>query len=50
MFSTRRNDIRPKGQVGYKVAIHDIPLDPVHASRFKGDAFFSQPGKVRWQD
>jgi hypothetical protein len=48
MFSTRRNDIGPKGQVGYKVAIHDIPLNAVHARCFESDAFLSKSRKVRW--
>jgi hypothetical protein len=48
MFSARRNDIGPKGQVGYKVAIHDIPLNAVHARCFESDAFLSKSSKVRW--
>ncbi len=44
------HDDRPHGQVGDKMAVHHIHVDPVGAGRFTGGDLLPQAQEVRRQD
>ena len=42
-----RHHIRPKGNIGYKMAIHDIDMDIFHTGFFQPFEFFFKIGIIR---
>ena len=42
----RRDDVRAEGEVGNEHAVHDVPLDPVHARLAQFDHLVTDAGEV----
>jgi hypothetical protein len=50
MRAERLYDRRADGDIGDKMPVHDIDMDPVASSGINGAHFFTQPRKIGGQD
>jgi hypothetical protein len=47
--AARGDDVGPDGQVRDEDAVHDVPLDPVHAGLLERRHLLAEAGEVGWQ-
>ncbi len=47
LLATPANDRWSEGDVGDKVSVHDVPVDPFDPCLFKGCELFAQPTEIR---